>query len=195
MNRQLCERREFLLMGLVLSAVAPSLLFADEALGAASPTPACGSHGGATASQSAGPYYRLDSPFKDDFTSDVSSGDQITVRGYVLDSGCRPIFGALLDFWQADQSGSYDNVGYRLRGHQFTDDQGRYVLRTIVPGHYPGRTRHIHVRVQRPNGRPLTTQLYFPSQSRNASDALYRPELLLKIDGDGNVGRFDFVLR
>jgi len=113
MNRQLCERREFLLMGLGLSAVAPSLLFADEALGAASPTPACGSHGGATASQSAGPYYRLDSPFKDDFTSDVSSGDQITVRGYVLDSGCRPIFGALLDFWQADQSGSYDNVGYR----------------------------------------------------------------------------------
>ena len=60
--------------------------------------------------------------------------------------------------------GNYDNVGFRLRGHQFTDAEGRYPLQTIVPGLYPGRTRHIHVKVQAPNGPILTTQLYFPNE-------------------------------
>ncbi len=40
--------------------------------------------------------------------------------------------------------------------------QGRYTLETIVPGEYPGRTQHIHVKVQAPNGPILTTQIYFP---------------------------------
>jgi len=58
--------------------------------------------------------------------------------------------GALLDFWQADAAGDYDNTGFRLRGHQFSGADGRFRLATVVPGLYPGRTRHIHVKVQRP---------------------------------------------
>ena len=66
---------------------------------------------------------------------------------------------ALLDVWHADDRGGYDTAGFRLRGHQFTDGSGRFELETIVPGLYPGRTRHIHVKVQAPNGPILTTQL------------------------------------
>src|SRR5439155_751695 len=87
--------------------------------------------------------------------------------------GGRVAAGGLLGFWQADASGNYDNRGYTLRGHQFADDAGQYHLETVVPGLYPGRTRHIHVKVQAPNGPVLTTQLYFAGEARNASDSIF----------------------
>ena len=86
---------------------------------------------------------------------------------------------ALVDFWQADDRGQYDNTGYRLRGHQFTDDTGHYRLETIVPGLYSGRTRHIHVKVQAPNQPVLTTQLYFHGEPANQRDFIFNPDLVM----------------
>jgi protocatechuate 3,4-dioxygenase beta subunit len=124
------------------------------------------------------------------------TGTLMTLSGQVLTTGCQPVAGALLDFWHADDSGAYDNAGYRLRGHQFADDDGRYTLETIVPGLYPGRTRHFHVKVQAPNQPVLTTQLYFADEPRNASDGLYRPELLMAVQdsAQGRQAIFNFVL-
>jgi protocatechuate 3,4-dioxygenase beta subunit len=123
-------------------------------------------------------------------------GRRIVIEGSVLTTDCRPISRALVDFWQADDRGEYDNAGYRLRGHQFTDDAGRYRLETIVPGHYPGRTRHLHVKVQAPNGPVLTTQLYFPDEPANQRDGIFTPELVMKVrDVDAaKLATFDFVL-
>ena len=120
----------------------------------------------------------------------------ITRGGLVLTHGCQPVRRALLDFWQADAEGAYDNRGFRLRGHQFTDGEGRYRLRTIVPARYPGRTPHIHVKVQAANRPALTTQLYFPGDPGNARDPLFRKELQLRMTGGGEnrAGQFDFVL-
>jgi protocatechuate 3,4-dioxygenase beta subunit len=115
----------------------------------------------------------------------------------VLTTGGRPIPRALLDFWQADARGVYDNSGYRFRGHQLADARGRYMLQTVVPGLYTGRKRHIHVKAQAPRGRVLTTQLYFPGEPRNRDDGLFDPELLLRrlrrVRG-ARSARFDFVL-
>ena len=101
-----------------------------------------------------------------------------------------------MDFWQADPEGEYDNVGFRLRGHQYTDREGRWRLETVVPGLYPGRTRHVHVKVQAPHGRPLTTQLFFPGEPRNLRDGIFDPELMMAIreQGGREAGRFHFVL-
>ena len=109
---------------------------------------------------------------------------------------CRPLAGTLLDFWQADTNGEYDNVGFRLRGHQFSDADGRYRLETITPAQYQTRTPHIHVKVQAPNRPVLTTQLYFPDHPRNAEDFIFQPELVMALSGAGagQTGRFDFVL-
>jgi protocatechuate 3,4-dioxygenase beta subunit len=124
------------------------------------------------------------------------TGTRLVVTGLVVTTGCAPVAGAVVDFWQADDHGQYDNAGYRLRGHQVTDGEGRYRIETIVPGAYSGRTRHLHVNVQGP-GRPLlTTQLYFPGDPGNARDFIFRPELLLQMRemAGGRVATFDFVL-
>ena len=106
------------------------------------------------------------------------------------------VAGATLDFWQADASGTYDNRGYNLRGHQAADADGRYTLETVIPGLYTGRTEHIHVKVQPPGGGVLTTQLFFPGVARNQQDSIFNQALLidLKDAAGGNTGTFDFVV-
>ena len=47
---------------------------------------------------------------------------------------CKPVQGAVLDVWQADANGNYDNKSYNLRGKIVTDKAGKYVLDTIYPG-------------------------------------------------------------
>jgi protocatechuate 3,4-dioxygenase beta subunit len=123
-------------------------------------------------------------------------GTRIVVEGTVLTTDCQPLPRALVDFWQADDRGQYDNTGYRLRGHQFTDDAGHYRLETVVPGLYPGRTRHFHVKVQAPNQPVLTTQLYFPEELANWRDVIFNPNLVLKVHDveGGKRATFDFIL-
>lgn len=123
-------------------------------------------------------------------------GTKVTLTGYVLTADCKPIPGARVDFWQADAQGVYDNTGYRLRGYQLTDANGRYTLTTVLPGEYPGRTPHIHVKVQAPGGPVLTSQVYFPDTPANARDGIYNPRLLVNMQTapDGKQATFNFVL-
>jgi protocatechuate 3,4-dioxygenase beta subunit len=149
--------------------------------------------GALTPRQTEGPFFKTDTPKRTSLVETGSRGQPLVLTGVVLSRDCRPVAGALLDFWHADDEGEYDNRGYRYRGHQFTDAQGRYRLETIVPAEYPGRTRHIHVKAQAPGRRVLTTQVYFPNDPANARDGLYRPELAMKLPRRGE-GAFDFVI-
>ncbi|HEX2566348.1 MAG TPA: intradiol ring-cleavage dioxygenase [Burkholderiales bacterium] len=145
---------------------------------------ACGAQ---TEAQTPGPFFKPSSPERRDLREN-SAAPALVLSGLVLGADCKPVAHALLDFWHADERGDYDNEGFRYRGHQFTDAQGRWRLDTIVPAVYPGRTRHIHVKVQRPGGRVLTTQLYFPGEPGNARDGLFSRALVLKDN------KFDFVV-
>jgi protocatechuate 3,4-dioxygenase beta subunit len=159
-------------------------------------TPACDDGDEPSPAQTEGPFFTPDSPERASLLEPGLEGTRLVLAGSVLATGCTPVAGALLDFWQADDGGEYDNEGFRLRGHQFADAQGRYRLETIVPGLYPGRTRHIHVKVQAPEQPVLTTQLYFPGEPRNAADGIFDSDLLVgwRRDGERRVARFDFVL-
>jgi protocatechuate 3,4-dioxygenase beta subunit len=161
------------------------------------PTPSCPDGAEPTPRQTEGPYFKPASPERASLLEPGMKGVKIVVTGVVRLASCQPVPRALIDVWHADDRGDYDNAGYRLRGHQFTDDQGRYRLETIVPGVYPGRTRHFHLKVQAPKGPVLTTQLYFPGEAANASDPIFKRELVLRVrDGaEGKTGTFDFVLR
>ena len=191
------RRREFLRVALAVPAAA--LIGAAPLVSAqpkTRPTPACGVPGGMTEAQTEGPFFRPSSPLRASLLEPGMGGTRIAVEGAVLGADCRPIPRALIDVWQADDRGRYDNSGYRLRGHQFTDDAGRYRLESIVPGVYPGRTRHFHVKVQAPGQSVLTTQLYFPGEPENQRDFIFDPDLVMTVrdGGDGKVARFDFVL-
>jgi protocatechuate 3,4-dioxygenase beta subunit len=144
-----------------------------------------------------GPYYKAGSPETNNLVQNAMQGTQIIITGQVLDQSGVPVANALLDFWQANANGAYDNIGYTLRGHQYTDVNGYYTLTTIVPGIYPGRTEHIHVKVQAPNSALMTSQLFFPGVSQNARDGIYDSSLLLNVtdNGDGTLsGAFNFVV-
>jgi protocatechuate 3,4-dioxygenase beta subunit len=155
-----------------------------------------------------GPYYRASAPFRSDLTEAGMVGTRITVSGRVLDADCAPIAGALLDIWQADDEGDYDNDGnddpppgtFVLRGRLNADDSGNYQFHTIIPGHYLNgaqyRPAHLHIKVSAPGFVELTTQLYFEGDPYNDIDPWYLPELLLLLAdmGDEKVSTFDFVL-
>ena len=184
------RRRGFLVASLALAAAAgaPRRLLAQ---GTRAPTPEC-KPGRTTPAQTEGPFYSPRTPPKANFRADAA-GQPIVLEGYVLGTGCKPLAGAWLDFWHADSAGAYDNTGFRLRGHQMTDAEGHYKLETILPAVYPGRTRHIHVKVRaKDGGRILTTQTYFPGEGGNARDGLYRPELEARRSGE--TLHMDFVL-
>ena len=159
-------------------------------------TPECRDGDEPTIAQTEGPYFTPNAPLKRDLAADVSTGEPVLIGGVVLDVRCRPVSRALLQLWQANQTGAYDNQGFKLRGHQFTDDMGLWWFSTIVPGLYPGRTRHIHVKVRRAGGPVLTTQLYFPDEPRNRSDSLFDTRLLMRFSNvdERRLGRFDFVI-
>jgi protocatechuate 3,4-dioxygenase beta subunit len=160
------------------------------------PTPSCDDGDDPTPPQTEGPYFKPNSPQRTSLVQPGTPGARLTVSGYVFGLTCQPLGQVLMDFWQADVNGAYDNVGYRFRGHQFTTAQGAFSLTTIVPGLYPGRTRHIHVKVQAP-GRPvLTTQLYFPGEPRNNTDPIFDPRLLMTVRdvSGGKDATFDVVL-
>lgn len=159
-------------------------------------TPVCEDDDDPTPPQTAGPFYTPNTPLRTSLLDAGISGTRLLLSGQVLSTRCTPIAGALLDFWHTVDAGNYDNEGYKLRGHQFADDEGRYTLETIVPGIYPGRTRHIHVRVQAPNQPILTTQLYFPGESGNQGDGIFDAALLVTLTdtANGKEAEFTFVL-
>ena len=101
----------------------------------------------------------------------TAQGDVVLLTGRVLDTNGNPIPDAAVEIWHTDVNGIYDHpgdrsTGNRDRGFQFygtsiSDDSGTYAFRTIMPGEYEPRPRHIHVKVKQ-NGRELlTTQFYF----------------------------------
>lgn len=165
------------------SPAASDDLFAGISL----PAPICPS---VTQSQTEGPYYKTGSPERNSLLETGVEGTRLILVGYVLDQNCDPLPNAWLDFWQANTIGEYDNEGYRLRGHQFTDEQGLYYLETVLPGLYESRPiEHIHVKVRPEGGEEVTSQLYFPNQPIEGLT------VTLEDRGDYQIGYFNFVVQ
>ena len=196
------NRRVALVAGLMLcGALALPLTGSQLQVAAAQrqvspPPPACTATTRTTPSQTDGPYYKANSPQRTSLIEPGMTGTKQVVTGYVLGRDCKPIARAWLDFWQADDRGEYDNTGFKMRGHQFADAAGIYYLETVLPGLYPGRTRHIHVKVRAPNGPTLTSQLYFAGEARNQTDGIFNQSLIVTMQdvAGGKVAFFNFVI-
>ncbi len=122
-----------------------------------------------TASDSEGPFYTPNAPQR------TSIGRGLVVTGVVRTTGsCAPIPRARIEWWQANPQGRYDDAH---RATQVADAEGKYRFETNLPGIYPGRPPHLHVKVSAPNYRTLTTQLYpKPSQTELLFDFILHPQ-------------------
>ena len=147
--------------------------------------------GAPTPADMEGPFYKAGAPVRASLAEPGSKAEKLVLTGLVMSADCKPLANVPLDFWHADDKGEYDHAGFRYRGVVRTDAQGRYRLETNMPPPYMGRPRHIHVKAQRPGGRELTTQLYFPGESRGAAS-----ELVVRYERDASVRTavLDFVL-
>lgn len=171
------------------------------------PTPVCAE----TEDNIEGPFYRQGAPFRSDIVDQGMEGVRLSVSGTVSGAGCADrLPGALLDFWQADDAGHYDNDGsivplppdlFILRGKMTAGGAGEYALNTIIPGPYPNggvfRPSHIHVKVSAPGYQALTTQLYFEDDPYAPTDPYIRDSLIMSLSdapGGGKAATFNFVL-
>lgn len=101
----------------------------------------------------------------------TAAGELILVTGRVLDTNGNPLPGAAVEIWQTDASGVYDHPGdsstasrdqrFQFYGTSVADDDGVYVFRTVRPGYYEPRPKHIHVKVKIDGATALTSQFYF----------------------------------
>jgi protocatechuate 3,4-dioxygenase beta subunit len=150
-----------------------------------------------TRSVEEGPYYTPGSPERNVIVEPGIPGSRLVVEGRVLDKSGNPIAHAWLDFWSADGHGTYDNEGFSLRGHQYTDKNGRYRLETVRPHEYLFRAAHVHVKVRAHDKAPvLITQLFFPGERKNTTDPLFEKLTVMDVKDikSGQQATFDFVV-
>ncbi len=125
-----------------------------------------------------GPFYTENPPTiaNNQLAPDTETGTRIRITGRVQNLDCTEFIpNTIIDLWHADNAGTYDNNGYKLRGKTTTNAEGFYVFETIKPGKYLNgskfRPSHIHFKITPPGFPTITTQLYFAGDSSIAEDA------------------------
>lgn len=178
-----------------------------------------------TPAQTEGPYYPVNKPVDRDNDLLVlegatgrPAGEILVFGGTVFDGSGMPVRGAVIEIWQTDHNGAYlhprdpsnsrRDVNFQSYGEAVTGENGSYGFRTIIPGAYDPRPRHIHVKVRLDGKELLTTQFYFSNDPAASEDRIFAgagqdvSALIMEVedgfDAEGNaalVGRRDIVLR
>ena len=178
------ERQEFVLL--------------SDVLGISSLVDVVNAAPGVTESTVLGPFYRSGAPERamGEHIGRPEDGSPTLVRGLVTGGDGRPLGGATIDVWQADDKGAYDvedpgQPPFNLRGVFVTGPDGRYEFRTARPASYPiptdgpvgellraaarnhMRAAHIHAIVSAPGHRSVTTHIFVPDNPYLDSDAVF----------------------
>lgn len=159
-----------------------------------------------------GPLYIAGAPLahyevRVDEEAGAKRGETMVMEGRVLDLDGKPVAGAIVDVWHANELGRYshfdpDQAEYALRRRIETDAHGQYRLRSFVPpgyaippnsptselfsaiGRHGNRPAHIHFLVTAPGLRTLTTQVNVPGDSFIDDDFAFatRDGLILQLE-------------
>jgi len=174
---------------------------------------------GATESTVLGPFYREGARevAEGEAIAELAEwGEPVVVQGRVTTPAGEPIAGAVLDIWQTDGAGMYENQDPRqpdmnLRGRASTNSEGRYCFKTVKPrayaipadgpvgrmltamGRHPNRPAHIHLIVSASGYVPVVTQLFDESDPYIDSDAVFGVKASLAVpfrrNGDAAAAR------
>jgi protocatechuate 3,4-dioxygenase beta subunit len=163
--------------------------------------------GGATESTVFGPFYRegaAELPMGASISQD-GRGEPAVVSGCVLSTDGTPIPNALLDIWETNENGLYEQQDpnqpdMNLRGKFRTNSEGRYRFVAIKPvsysipddgpvgqmlralGRHPYRPAHIHLLVSAEGFAPVTTHLFLKGDPYLESDAVFGTKDSLVVD-------------
>jgi protocatechuate 3,4-dioxygenase beta subunit len=168
-----------------------------------------------TPSQQEGPYYPVDKPADHDNdlvnfagAAEVPVGEVLVFNGVVYDASGIPVEGVVIEIWQTDSNGVYlhpddpasdqRDRNFQFYGEAITGIDGVYSFRTLIPGYYEPRPRHIHVKVKRDGEVLLTTQFYFAKDVSYSDDRIHLViDLAPAEDDNGNpiwIGQRDIIL-
>jgi hydroxyquinol 1,2-dioxygenase len=179
------KRQEFILLSDVLGASMQTITINNAA------------YANATEATVVGPFFVEGAPHIP-LGGDIAAGavgEPCWVEGTVTDTDGKPIPGARIEVWEADQDGFYDvqYAGDRTaaRGHLFTDDQGSYRFWGLTPVRYPiphdgpvgmlmeaagrspMRASHLHFKVSADGQRTLVTHIFVRGDEQLGSDAVF----------------------
>jgi len=186
------RRQEFILLSDVFGISMQTIAVNNEA------------YGDATEATVFGPFFVEGSPAVA-IGGDIANGaagEPCWVEGTVTDVEGKPIPGALIEVWEADDDGLYD-VQYTddrtaARAHLHSDDQGRYAFWAVTPTPYPiphdgpvgdllaatnrspMRTSHLHFLVSADGSHTLVTHIFVDGCDYLESDAVFgvKPSLI-----------------
>lgn len=147
-----------------------------------------------------GPFYKRLTPLNSVLRLPGDPGMPLTLSGQVFDTSGNFVPGATIEIWQTNHLGYYDLDGYRYRGKAQIDESGAYRFESVIPGHYPDKSRvcqHIHYVVTAPDHKTMVTQLYFatdpvfegdPTKNYRRDPLIQTPELIrpVMLTGDPN---------
>jgi protocatechuate 3,4-dioxygenase beta subunit len=150
-----------------------------------------------TPSQPEGPFYPIEDQIDKDTDmthingrAESALGQRVRLVGQVLDvTTGTPVVGAVIEFWQACESGKYNHPSdpsdapldpnFQYWAQVRTDAKGEFGVLTIRPGAYAAdanwtRPPHIHIKIHKPGYPSLTTQIYFGGEQLNEQDQILR---------------------
>ncbi|AUI51574.1 catechol 1,2-dioxygenase [Arthrobacter crystallopoietes] len=182
---------------------------------------------GGTKGSIEGPYYIPDAPkLESPATLPMRDGEQGTpllFQGRVTDVAGKPLPGATVEIWHADDLGFYSQFApglpeWNLRATVIADQNGDYRIHTMQPapyqiptdgscgkliaaaGWHAWRPAHLHLKISAPGHQLITSQLYFKGDEHVGDDiaSAVKPELILdptpQADGNGCEVTYNFVL-
>ena len=159
-NNFINSRREFIKKtSLIAMAVSMPVLQSCDEEGSA-PT-GCG-----TTTDILGPFYKAGAPVREDIIPAHNMSTPLIVEGKVFGDCDKVLNNALVEIWNANESGEYDtSEDYSFRGSYQTGTDGLYRFKTIIPGRYLNgatyRPSHIHFRITAAGFQELVSQIYF----------------------------------
>ncbi|MFJ8157179.1 dioxygenase [Streptomyces sp. NPDC094468] len=166
------RRQEFILLSDVLGASMQTVAVNNAA------------YGDATEATVFGPFFVEDSPeiAQGGDLAFGAAGEPCWVEGTVTDDAGRPVAGARIEVWEADEDGFYDTQygddRTAARAHLFSDSEGRYRFWGLTPtpypiphdgpvggllaatGRSPMRASHLHFMVSATARRTLVTHIF-----------------------------------
>lgn len=179
-------RQEFILLSDVMGATARVDMINNRA------------HDGATENSVLGPFFVEDRPTFENGAqiSPGIDGPPMFFNSRIVDTDGQPVAGARVDVWHSDDEGNYDIMmpgqsQATMRGLFFADANGRVYFNSVLPESYPIpddgtvgvllkaanrsiiRPAHVHVRIEAPGFRRLTTMLFLEGDKYLDSDPVF----------------------